>query len=856
MQKTIRSIVSLLTVLLLLFSAIPLSIKAEEIEGIINQNDVKAIVLGETSSDTVALYKEESKESDVLAKVPDNTEITVLKSGENFSNIQYINDKTNETLEGFIENTYLVDPLLVDQFLEDRNSKQVNENENDNIANSEQNSSKNEETTTNKIVTKETNEQESSNTSIIKESTKNNAVDENSSEEVNQPKEQMKKASTFSTKSNSTVSTSSIQGIALKSPTNVYLNASTSSKVLKSYSQGSKLKYRSYNSAWYECTIYVNGKAVTGYISKSDVENTVSSPQALSGIALKNPVVIYSLASTNSKSLKTYGQGTILKYKTYTSNWYICTVYINGKATTGYINKSDVDNIVANPSTLNGVGLFNPTKVYSKASTTSTVLKTYAQGTVLKYTTFTSGWFSATVYINGKATTGYIKKSDVENSFTNQQTIRGIGLKSPTKVYSGAGTNLKVLKSYAQGTILTFKTFTNNWYECKVYINGQAKTGYISKNDVEKLITNQKTINGMGIKSPTKIYSKASTSSKVLKTYSIYTPLKYKTFTTNWFECTIYINGVKTTGYINKNDVRVGPITTNSKYNISLNEMVSIQSKANPQTDLYRNEKAYVSKEYIKLKGSTFPTKGEVLADKLNVREGPGTNYWTYGQLTKQNTVDVTGVSGNWYIIQYNSFRNAKPEDVAYYVTPSNFKANTPEYFQFLLLNKTANITASNVNNKILINKGSLSGKGAAFINASKKYNINEIYLISHSLLETGNGTSQLARGVSIHGKTVYNVFGYGAFDGCAKDCGAEFAYQQKWFSIDAAIEGAAKLIGANYIHKGQDTLFKMRWNPANPGTHQYATDIGWAVKQVTNINKLYSLLDQYTLYFDYPVYK
>jgi len=46
-----------------------------------------------------------------------------------------------------------------------------------------------------------------------------------------------------------------------------------------------------------------------------------------------------------------------------------------------------------------------------------------------------------------------------------------------------------------------------------------------------------------------------------------------------------------------------------------------------------------------------------------------------------------------------------------------------------------------------------------------------------------------------------------------------------------------------------------MRWNPDNPGTHQYATDIGWAVKQVANISRLYDLLDRYTLIFDVPVY-
>ncbi|MFE5437451.1 hypothetical protein ACFQ8M_29850, partial [Bacillus cereus] len=38
--------------------------------------------------------------------------------------------------------------------------------------------------------------------------------------------------------------------------------------------------------------------------------------------------------------------------------------------------------------------------------------------------------------------------------------------------------------------------------------------------------------------------------------------------------------------------------------------------------------------------------------------------------------------------------------------------------------------------------------------------------------------------------------------------------------------------------------------------THQYATDIGWAYKQVNRMYSLYSLLDGYTLYFDVPEYR
>ncbi|SUJ93207.1 Bifunctional autolysin [Staphylococcus aureus] len=43
------------------------------------------------------------------------------------------------------------------------------------------------------------------------------------------------------------------------------------------------------------------------------------------------------------------------------------------------------------------------------------------------------------------------------------------------------------------------------------------------------------------------------------------------------------------------------------------------------------------------------------------------------------------------------------------------------------------------------------------------------------------------------------------------------------------AIVGGAKFIGNSYVKAGQNTLYKMRWNPAHPGTHQYATDVDWA---------------------------
>lgn len=339
------------------------------------------------------------------------------------------------------------------------------------------------------------------------------------------------------------------------------------------------------------------------------------------------------------------------------------------------------------------------------------------------------------------------------------------------------------------------------------------------------------------------------------------------------------------------------PVLTSTTYNLTLDEMITKQMAANPQTDKYRNSPAYVSAEYINNnvtengKNYGFVTNTTL----LNVYAGTSTNEWIYGKIaSKQDNPtkiellnEVTNSSNEkWYEIKYGTWRSAKITDLTSYVNPKNFSAGSKEYFQFLVLSKRAGVTAGELNNKILVGKGILEGKGQSFIKASSDNSINEIYLVSHAMLETGSGASALAKGIKINSlkydekgkllvdgkgnpqpipveeKTVYNMFGIGAFDSCAEQCGAERAYREGWTTPEKAIEGGAKYISGDYInnetHK-QDTLYKMRWNPGNTktyATHQYATDVGWAVKQVNRIHEMYQLLDYYTLYYDIPVYK
>lgn len=302
---------------------------------------------------------------------------------------------------------------------------------------------------------------------------------------------------------------------------------------------------------------------------------------------------------------------------------------------------------------------------------------------------------------------------------------------------------------------------------------------------------------------------------------------------------------------------------TYTQYNATISDMVKAQSSRLNVTDKYRNEPGFVHSSQLQTVNGMV---GTVTSDAAQVRSQMDAMSFAYGTLKKGSIVSITGEENGWYRIQYTAtWRNAKPEDIKYYLDPGNFPMNTAGSFQFLDLSRSSGISALELDKNVLVNKGILSGKGSSFIEAGKTYGVNEIYLVSHAFLETGNGSSSLAKGVlvstvdgkPVEPKTVYNMFGIGAVDSNPLKLGAEKAYKEGWFTPEKAIVGGAKFISEGYISKGQNTLYEMKWHPdINKIWHQYATDIGWAYKQVNNMKKLYDLCSGYTLKYDIPVYK
>src|SRR5699024_4313546 len=173
-----------------------------------------------------------------------------------------------------------------------------------------------------------------------------------------------------------------------------------------------------------------------------------------------------------------------------------------------------------------------------------------------------------------------------------------------------------------------------------------------------------------------------------------------------------------------------------TQYNLSLNEAVNIQMKADPQTD---QNYAYVSAQYI-------DKNNKVIADTLNVRSAPKTSGKVVGKLVNGEKVDILSEVDGWFQIRYSpsiQWVDAARKDVEYYLDPMNFINDERQRFQFLDLSRPSGASATLLNN-YLSGKGILAGKGKTFLEASITHGVNDIYLLSHALLETGYGTSQL----------------------------------------------------------------------------------------------------------------
>ena len=241
--------------------------------------------------------------------------------------------------------------------------------------------------------------------------------------------------------------------------------------------------------------------------------------------------------------------------------------------------------------------------------------------------------------------------------------------------------------------------------------------------------------------------------------------------------------------------------------------------------------------------------------DTDTVYRGEGSVSYIPYEITLEEMTDLTLATNPTYNDGSGNLR-ASRDRLRQYVDPNEFCTGAYKY-QFMDLSHYNGI-GRDVLNDFLDGKGILSGQADAFIEAARRYNISELYLVAHACVETGYGSSRLAGGVSVNGTVVYNMYGIGAYDYDAVGTGSKRAYSEGWTSPAKAITEGGRWISEHYINAPsgrQNTLYKMRWNPDAPGTHLYAGDVSWGVMQAVIMERLFSQFPEASIAYEVPVY-
>ena len=216
----------------------------------------------------------------------------------------------------------------------------------------------------------------------------------------------------------------------------------------------------------------------------------------------------------------------------------------------------------------------------------------------------------------------------------------------------------------------------------------------------------------------------------------------------------------------------------------------------------------------------------------------------------------------------------ASNKALAYYLDPRNFLS---ENFLFQFENLLYDELVESKYNELVLNTIdhaefykyhlNLNNDLPTIIsNAGKKENINPVFMASRILQEMGanNSLFNLYSGKYPGYEDIYNFINFKVSDSCATTYGpTTCGLKNGWKGLIEAVEGAAKFLGSDYIHKGQYTTYFQKYNVVPQSSnklfmHQYMTNIEAPYSEGKSIYKSYKesnlLSNSYS--FSIPVYK
>ncbi|XZJ12201.1 SH3 domain-containing protein [Clostridium perfringens] len=664
---------------------------------------------------------------------------------------------------------------------------------------------------------------------------------------------------------------------------------------------------------------------------KTGVVNVSSSLNVREGASTSSKVI--GSLSGNTKVTIVGEEGAFYKIEYKGSHGYVAKEYV--KDVTENNNNSNQGTQTpekpSTPETIQKTGIVNVSSslnVREGASTSSKVIGSLSGNTKVTIV----GEEGAFYKIEYKGSHGYVAKEYIKDVTESNNSNQGtqtpekpsapestektgiVNVSSSLNVRSGASTSSKVIGSLSGNTKVTIVGEEGAFYK----IEYKGSHGYVAKEYVKDVTESNNSNQGaqtpekpsapestektgiVNVSSSLNVREGASTSSKVIGSLSgntkviivgeegAFYKIEYKG--SHGYVAKEYIKDIKDEVVTEpekpsnpENSKKTGVVTASKGLNVrkeantssqiigilNSGESVEIIGEENGFYKItYKGQEAYASKNYINIfDGNSNVNPG------LDIGNSSKTNY---------------GVSLNEYIKlqQRNNPSNYSYSEFEKYINP----AKATNKLQFLRIDKFRSVNVSGLSSR-LSNKGVLTGQGQAFVNAAKAFNIDPIYLVAQCLHETGNGTSKLAKGVTIteiadesrpiyngNGQlvgyhmiklskpvTVYNLFGIGAKDNSsvfpnrALILGTTYAYNRGWTSIENAIKGAAEFVSLNYVHSSrysQNTLYKMRYNQNVSNIwHQYATT-PWYASSIADIMRSYQdLYLENNFTFDVPVF-
>ena len=663
---------------------------------------------------------------------------------------------------------------------------------------------------------------------------------------------------------------------------------------------------------------------------KTGIVNVSSSLNVREGASTSSKVI--GSLSGNTKITIVGEEGAFYKIEYKGSHGYVAKEYIKDVTESNNSNQgTQTPEKPSTPESTEKTGIVNVSSslnVREGASTSSKVIGSLSGNTKVTIV----GEEGAFYKIEYKGSHGYVAKEYVKDVTESNNSNQGtqtpekpstpestektgiVNVSSSLNVREGASTSSKVIGSLSGNTKVTIVGEEGAFYK----IEYKGSHGYVAKEYVKDVTESNNSNQGtqtpekpstpestektgiVNVSSSLNVREGASTSSKVIGSLSgntkitivgeegAFYKIEYKG--SHGYVAKEYIKDIKDEVVTEpekpsnpENSKKTGVVTASKGLNVrkeantssqiigilNSGESVEIIGEENGFYKItYKGQEAYASKNYINIfDGNSNVNPG------LDIGNASKTNY---------------GVSLNEYIKlqQRNNPSNYSYSEFEKYINP----AKATNKLQFLRIDKFRSVNVSGLSSR-LSNKGVLTGQGQAFVNAAKAFNIDPIYLVAQCLHETGNGTSKLAKGVTIteiadeskpiyngNGQlvgyhmiklskpvTVYNLFGIGAKDNSsvfpnrALILGTTYAYNRGWTSIENAIKGAAEFVSLNYVHSSrysQNTLYKMRYNQNVSNIwHQYATT-PWYASSIADIMRSYQdLYLENNFIFDVPVF-